>query len=541
MDRRYFIKGAAAVAATAASGIAHAQQAGTPLEKRSILTCTAQFDPARPEIARLVAQACKSIGWEVEANPIDYNQGIQKVIMEHDYEMFVVNLTGTAIRIDPDFFIRGVHYSGEYKPGGNNWMGYKNDRMDELSIAQSRMMNIDERKKLVFEAQEIAFNDQPATVLAYPQITMAHRSDKLKGLVPQLGEGIGGFWSDINMEAAGDGLSRTGSNTDVKHLNPLAVVDTIEFAELAIIYDRLFRIGPDGKPVPWAASAMNVVDNNTIDLTIRSGMRWHDGKPVTVEDVKFSFDYHKKWKAPFFLTALDNVDAVELPGADTVRIRLKDPSAPFVSNVLAAMSIIPKHVWEGIPESANIDDPLKLPNDQPVGSGPFKVEYWRRGSELRFSAFSEHFNPPKCAGMIRIVYGSQDALAAAIEKGECDRTRYILSAALVDRLKSVKGVIAKGYPSHGLYQLSYNDKIKPFDDPAFRRALNHVMPRKLISELVLLGYADPGASVISPVNEFWHNSAIEVPTEDIKKARDLLAAAGYGWNAQGKLLYPHGP
>ena len=164
MDRRDFIKGAAAVAATAASGIAHAQQAGAPLEKRSILTCTAQFDPARPEIARLVAQACKSIGWEVEANPIDYNQGIQKVIMEHDYEMFVVNLTGTAIRIDPDFFIRGVHYSGEYKPGGNNWMGYKNDRMDELAIAQSRSMNIEERKKLVFEAQEIAFDDQPATV-----------------------------------------------------------------------------------------------------------------------------------------------------------------------------------------------------------------------------------------------------------------------------------------------------------------------------------------------------------------------------------------
>ena len=241
-----------------------------------------------------------------------------------------------------------------------------------------------------------------------------------------------------------------------------------------------------------------------------------------------------------FLTALNNVAAVELPGADTVRIRLAEPSAPFVSNVLAAMSIIPKHVWESIPESANIDDPLKLPNDQPVGSGPFKVDYWRRGSELKFSAFGEHFNPPKCAGMIRIVYGSQDALAAAIEKGECDRTRYILSAALVDRLKAVKDVVAKGYPSHGLYQLSYNTKIKPFDDPAFRRALNHVMPRKMISELVLLGYADPGASVISPVNQFWHNPAIEVPAEDAKHARDLLAAAGYGWNAQGKLISPKG-
>ena len=540
MDRRDFVKSAVALTATATSGIGYAQQAAEPVGKRSILTSTAQFDPARPEIARIVAQSCKSIGWEVEANPIDYNQGIQKVIMEHDFEMFLVNLPGTAIRIDPDFFIRGVHHSGEHKRGGFNWMGYKNDRVDALATAQSRFMNIEDRKNPVFEAQEIIFKDQPGTVLAYTQMTLAHRSDKLKGLVPQLGEGISGFWSDINMQVVGDGFSRTGANVDVKHLNPIAVVDSTEFAELSMIYDRLFRIGPDGKPLPWAASGMKVVDDKTIDLTIRSGMRWHDGKPVTAEDVKFSFDYHKKWKAPFFLAALNNVVAVELPSANTVRIRLENPSAPFVSNVMAVMFLIPKHIWEGIPEKVNIDDPLKFPNDMPVGSGPFKFDYWRRGSELKVSAFREHFNPPKCAGMIRIVYGSQDALAAAIEKGECDRSRYILSPALIDRLKTVKNVVAKGYASHGLYHLSYNNTIKPFDNPAFRQALNYVMPRKMIAELVLLGYADPGASIISPVNAFWHNPAVKVPTEDVKKARDILAKAGYGWNAQGKLLHPRG-
>ncbi len=90
MNRREFVVSATAFTATA-SGIAHAQQTGAPIEKRSILTSTAQFDPARPEIARLVAQSCRAIGWEVVPNPIDYNQGIQKVIMEHDYEMFLVN------------------------------------------------------------------------------------------------------------------------------------------------------------------------------------------------------------------------------------------------------------------------------------------------------------------------------------------------------------------------------------------------------------------------------------------------------------------
>ena len=355
---------------------------------------------------------------------------------------------------------------------------------------------------------------------------------------PQLGEGIGSFWSDINMQVVGDGYSRTGMNVDVKHLNPLAVNDQLEFMELSMIYDRLYRIGPDGKPVPWAATAMKIVDGNTIELTIRDGMRWHDGKPVTAEDVKFSFDYQKKWKAPFFLASLNNVVAVELPSANTVRIRLENPSAPFVSNVLAAMFLIPKHIWQDIPEKVNVDDPLKFANDNPIGSGPFKFDHWRRGSELKVSAFREHFNPPKCAGIIRIVYGSHDAIAAAIEKGECDRSRYILAPALVDRLKTVKNVVAKGYASHGLYHLSYNNTIKPFNDPAFRAALNYVMPRKMISELVLLSYSDPGASVISPANAFWHNPAVKVPPEDAKKARDILAKAGYRWDAQGKLLYP---
>jgi peptide/nickel transport system substrate-binding protein len=417
-------------------------------------------------------------------------------------------------------------------------MGYKNDRVDALSIVQSRVMNIEDRKKPVFEAQEMIFDDQPGSVLAYPQITQAHRSDRIKGLVPQLGEGIGSFWSDVNMQVTGDGYSRTGMNVDVKHLNPLAVNDTIEFIELSMIYDRLFRIGPDGKPVPWAATAMNVVDNKTLDLTIRSGMRWHDGKPVTAEDVKFSFDYQKKWKAPFFLASLNNIVAVETPSANTVRIRLENPSAPFISNVLAAMFLIPKHIWQDIPGKVGVDDPLKFANDQPIGSGPFKFDHWRRGSELKVSAVREHFNPPKCAGVIRIVYGSHDAIAAAIEKGECDRSRYILAPALVDRLKSVKNVVAKGYASHGLYHLSYNNTIKPFNDPAFRRALNFIMPRKLISELVLLGYSDPGSSVISSANAFWNNPGIKVPPEDVKKARDMLAKAGYRWNAQGKLLYP---
>src|SRR5690606_14984661 len=161
----------------------------------------------------------------------------------------------------------------------------------------------------------------------------------------------------LNMEVGGDGYSRTGINADITHLNPIAAVGIIDFKELRTIYDRLLRVGPDGNVQPWAATAVKFLNDTTMDLTIRQGMKWHDGKDVTVEDIVFSFDYQKKWKAPYFISFLNNVKSVTAPSSDTVRIELDQPSAPFVAHVLAAMFIIPKHIWENIHETEAGGDP----------------------------------------------------------------------------------------------------------------------------------------------------------------------------------------
>ncbi|MBW1697806.1 MAG: ABC transporter substrate-binding protein [Deltaproteobacteria bacterium] len=267
-------------------------------------------------------------------------------------------------------------------------------------------------------------------------------------------------------------------------------------------------------------------------------MLFHDGHPVTAEDIKFTFDYHAKWKAPFFAASLKNVESVAVTGKYSVRIKLFKPFAPFLSNVLAAIFIIPKHIWKDIPEKVDVDDPLNYPNEKPVGSGPFKFEYWDRGRELKLSAFKEHFNPPKCAGNLMIVYGSHDAMAVAIEKGECDRTRYILKPSLMEDLNKVKGCVGKSYPSHGFYDLSYHTRRPPMNDPAFRKAIAHVLPKELIKDAVLSGHATLGGSVIAPVNKFWHNASVKPFPTDIRIAKKILAQAGYTWDKRGKLHYP---
>ncbi len=516
-----------------------ARTPGAPVDAMAITTATATFDPVRPEAARVIAAAFQSIGWDVKAAPVDYNQNVQKVIMEHDYDMWLVMLSGASLRIDPNIFIYKKHYSKEYKKGGWNWEGLDVPEIDALAIGQQTEMDVKKRQDIVNQAQAMIQEYQSMSVLAYVEMTNAYRSDRIKNLTPMMGEGIGSFWTDISMEVVqGDGYVRTGATSPLKNLNPVATKDHLEFMALRMIYDRLFRIAPDGSAKPWAAESYTLVDPTTIDLTLRKGMKFHDGQPVTAEDVKFTLDYCNQWKAPFFVESLKHLDSVEVTGPLSVRLKLNAPYAPFVPNLLGAIFIIPKHIWQDIPDKVDVSDPLNFANDTPIGSGPFKFDYWNRGREMKVTAVKDHFSAPKVDGIIRVVYGSHDAMAVAIEKGECDRTRYILKPSLLLDLQKVPNVVAKGYPNHGFYTLSYHTRRPPLDDPAFRQAMDYVIPRELMIEAILSGFGEPGGSVIAPANKFWHNPAVKAHPEDINKAKQILKDAGYWWDNKGKLHYP---
>ena len=539
MKRRDFIKKSTGVLAGASATAAMLPNigvaAGKKVESMQLLTANASFDPVRPEMGRLISQSCKSIGWDVELAAEDYNLGITKVFKEFDFDMFIVRWTGRANRVDPETFTRMMfHQKGNY----NKW-GYNNTTVNVLTDAQQEEMDVEKRRDLIHDTQQMLFEDAAASPIVHPSMTNAYREDRLDGLVPQLGEGIGSLWTDLNVRVkSGDGYVKTGQTSPLKNLNPISVHDSNEFKELRMIYDRLIQVGPDGGIVPWAATSIKAQDSTTIDITLRDGMKFHDGKPVTVEDVKFTFEYFRKWKAPFFSSSLEKFESINITGRNTMQIKLVGPHAPLMINFFAQIFIIPKHIWQDIPEKVDVDDVLNYANENPVGSGPFRFDYWDRGKELKVSANKDHFNAPKCAGIVRIAYGSHDAMAAAIEAGECDRTRYILKPSLVQDLNKISGIVGKGYPSHGWYGFMFNHLRGPFKDRAFRTALDMIVPRDVIREVVMSGFATNGGSPIAPANEFWHNSSIKSRSFNVKKARKILQEAGYSWDGSGKLHYP---
>ena len=152
----YFMVLLAGLAVAAAPALAKSSgKPGAQVDPMKITTATATFDPVRPEAARVIAAAFTSLGWDVTANPIDYNQNVQKVIMEHDYDMWLVMLSGASLRIDPNVFIYKKHFSGEYKKGGWNWEGLNVPEIDELAKAQQVEMDLEKRREIVFKAQEL--------------------------------------------------------------------------------------------------------------------------------------------------------------------------------------------------------------------------------------------------------------------------------------------------------------------------------------------------------------------------------------------------
>ena len=194
---------------------------GALVDPMKITTATATFDPVRPEAARVIATAFQSLGWDVTSDPIDYNQNVQKVVLEHDYDMWLVMLSGASLRIDPNVFIYKINYSGEYKKGGYNWAGLNDPEVDRLAVEQQKTMDQEKRREQVFQAQARLHDLQSMTVLAYAQMTNAYRSDRIKNVVPMMGEGIGSFWTDINMEVIkGDGYVRTGATAPPQKSEP---------------------------------------------------------------------------------------------------------------------------------------------------------------------------------------------------------------------------------------------------------------------------------------------------------------------------------
>lgn len=519
--------------------------AGDPIRELSFVTRPQAAQPAEFQFVNIIAQEWRKLGLDVKIDVMPWEQMADLVWYNRDkWDVTGWQMVGRPERSDPDELIFNLYHSST-APKGYNFLGYLNPDYDEVVEAQRSETDAGKRQGLLRRAQAILAQDQPALMLAHPKSTFAF--DKtvwdVATAVDQGGIGIKNTWTFISLTPRGAQKDIVLNSSDnIQAINPLFISGGTDSWITELVWDRLLRIGPDGLPQPWAAESYRWTGPTTIELTLRKGMKWHDGKPVTAEDVKFSFEAAMGDEAPMYKPFVGNIASIEASG-DRITFALNKPSAAFTTSSLAKLNLVPKHVWEPVlAELAGKEDNAETYQEKtPIGSGPYRFQSWTTNEEVVLVANRDHWAAPKAERWVLRIVPNTEAALGMLRSGEINflsdfpgDARVLLKAAEEDGDLEVVSTVDIGFR-----YVAFNNRRPPFDDPAFRRALSYAIDRDLIVRAAFKGFAVKSNSVISPALPFWHNAGIVEFETGSDLAKRILSEAGYEL-VGGKLHYPDG-
>ena len=237
------------------------------------------------------------------------------------------------------------------------------------------------------------------------------------------------------------------------------------YALMTLVYDTLMWRDPEGVARPWLArSVRRVAGGRRIEVTLRDGVRWHDGRPLTADDVVFTFDYMRSRRHTRFTPQLDQLAGVTATGPLTVVFELRSPALGFEDQPLADLPVLPRHLWEGL-------DPQRLaPPGLPVGSGPYRLVAHTRGRSYRFRAHAGYFRGRPQVGRIDVpIIGSQEEIATRLRARRLDAAPVVAPPGL--RLQRPATVSLGRADSYAGTVIEFNLTRPPFHRVAPRRAV----------------------------------------------------------------------
>src|SRR6266436_9709547 len=308
------------------------------------------------------------------------------------------------------------------------------------------------------------------------------------------------------------------------------------FMILYALHDALVKPMPAGATTPSLAESWTVSrDGRAYEFVLRKGARFHNGDPVTAEDVKFSFERYKGAAAPLFK---DRVREVQVVDATHVRFQLKEPWPDFMTfygtSASGAAYVVPKKYVEKVGEEAY--------RKAPVGAGPYKFVSFQPGVELVLEAFDGYWR--KTPSVKRLVLRSvpdEATRAAALKRGDIDVT-YLLNGPIAADVRRTPGLTLTAMRTNGVLWVEFPEQWtqgSPWADRRVRLAASHAIDRQAINEAEPLGYSAPTGNIVPRHQEFA--LAIDPLPYDPKRARALLAEAGYPNGFEAGELTPFPP
>ena len=301
------------------------------------------------------------------------------------------------------------------------------------------------------------------------------------------------------------------------------------------IYDQLVEYRPGTLDVqPGLASSWSVSpDGLTYTFRLRNA-RWSDGSPVTSADAKFSIDRFgsPKIDAAFQSFLASSYGSSQTPDAHTLVVKLKRPDAGFISALAVPVaSITPKAIFEREGATAF--------GAHPVGSGPFKLAQWVRGSFVKLVRNPYYWKPglPYLDGVTINYVPNDNTRVLQAQSGQADLAEAI-PYTQVATLAGQNGVTVQNAPINAYDAIWLNHSYAPLSDPKVRQALNYALNKVAINKAVYAGKASVANSTIAQT-KYW-SSSVPAYSYDLAKAKQLMAASKYAKGFNLSLKVPAG-
>jgi len=330
---------------------------------------------------------------------------------------------------------------------------------------------------------------------------------------------------------------RVGWEAEIPSLNPAT-----NWAEeggfiIDLMFDSFYELNEKSEPVPLLVVDEKISDDLlTWDLTIAQGVTWHDGEPLTADDVVYNLKALLKTMPPMLRADLEFIDSVEKTGEYSIRLHMKYAQPERLTKVLLAddpLVFLPPHLMPPL-EEITLQDILDYKPE--IGFGPFKLVEWKKDQHVILEAYEGYWGKkPYIDRLIFKRYDSETATVEALLAGEVDLVFEITAMTLVPRIKRAKGFDVSATRSQWLHDVifnlaDWNENIRPaILQPEVRRALAHCIDVEKIIKLVWLGYAQPTATILPNAGPYppYLNTDIKYYEFNPEKAAQILEENGW--------------
>jgi len=287
---------------------------------------------------------------------------------------------------------------------------------------------------------------------------------------------------------------------------------------------------PGNSMAPCLAESWSVSPDGLVyEFVLRRGVKFHNGDPMTADDVKFSFERYRGVSAKILK---DKVKQVQVVDPLRVRFQLREPWPDFLTFyatlATGAAWIVPRRYIEKVG-----DEGFKK---APIGAGPYRFVSFTPGVELIVEAYEQYWRKTPSVRRVVLKAVSDDVTRAAmLKRGEID-IAYVFRGAIAEDIRRTAGLTLKPVRFYGEQWLLFTeqwDPKSPWADRRVRLAVNHAIDRQAMNESLTLGFSRMTGSIIPRDFEFsWPAPPYAY---DAAKARQLLAEAGYPRGLEAEL------